>query len=561
MNLDCLYYFEEYDTSQVIRSAEEAVGEAFSTLAAHESQWGRCQKTLKAKVWDAQDEQDEESIRVSFPEARNVIARHASLMTDSNPTLTLYPAAPNTTPDAARQLTEALRGWWIAERFGLEQSRVIQAALTYGVGVIEVGWDAYRGRPYMREIDPRFIAPDPWAVNLTDATYIVKNYWLNGYEISRRWPDVDLSQLEEGEQPKSADRFGSPPKMTSRTVISGGQPMVSVPIGPPVPYRASESGGKDNYGKSGTRYKISELWLRLDERTRRVFTFSGRALLNPPVDQPFQRHFDYRWWEVERSYVGMSFVELILPMLRILNAFGTAIADNVLAFIDPVELMDLSTAELQQHAEAVPGRRIIRADGTKGFEYSETALVSPDSYRLFDICLDAIQRTSGLDPFGTMEMSRQRRSASEVEHLSERQHVTVRQDIKAWEQTMERASTALANIIAERLDRRIAVPSLSAMSPRPVIDLSPAHVRDPQGIPMEFAANVELGSIQAMSYQARSALGMVLYDKELIDAPRLLEYFLELPGVPAILEELEENKRQQLAQLAGIPEEAHLAQI
>jgi hypothetical protein len=158
--------------------------------------------------------------RISIPQLQREMLSEASDLSDVSPVIYIVKKDKS---ERDKKLEEALQAQWKHGNFNMEILKATIWALFSGNGYIEVGFDpnamAGDGEVWVKSRDPKSVAPDPFAGNDKDLSYVILKDQMYIDEMRARWPDQGYRVKKQ--------RPGAPQMGSSRLALLPG-PMSSV---------------------------------------------------------------------------------------------------------------------------------------------------------------------------------------------------------------------------------------------------------------------------------------------------------------------------------------------
>lgn len=185
-------------------------------------------------------------------EMRTLILSEASDLTESQ--LRIYITKDKRNGGRDEMLERAFRAVWARERVDIKLMYACVWALIAGTGFIEVGWDPDGhhglGDVIVRDTDPRYVLPDPDALNDQEWLYVIKEHVLDIQEIRRLFP-VSGMRVDPEDRWSLKDQKGTPQGLSA-----------PIYLGPLTPSDSFMHGTVPGYKKA--RARILDCYLRDD---------------------------------------------------------------------------------------------------------------------------------------------------------------------------------------------------------------------------------------------------------------------------------------------------------
>jgi len=572
MSLACLLYPDKYEKDELADAVERLFSESAQYWEPQRADWKSNEKRVLADFWQ---QGGDSQLLLSFPEITSVIRRHSGMMTERIPKVVAYPASPQTSMEDAELMTLVFQSLFLSQNWDVVLRKLVEDALIYSVGFVEIGWSKEKGLPTLVNVSPWDIYAEPACKSLADATWVIKRFSLYGFEVVDRYgiEPTDLVNLEHIAvvEEVSHARSKVPKRYPQSVTDSEGTHSLVYTESEPETLKLYETEKEEEEGIKYSktigellerRYRLYECWVKDTSGFYWSYVTSRNFLVSGPNKEGKHcRWHDYRWWERPvASLYGVSLVKLLASLQRLLNTLGSGAALNLEKTMDPIEVMEISVAEAQRNDLALPGQRLLTPDGAiNGVRWLEPPRLPPELFELMKMALEATNRVTGVDPLGLRDIQIRRQSATEVEAFSERQHNAILQDARLLEHALERIATAVMCLFAELQTEPVSIPAATYVYSREKIELEAnrfwagpqvipleragaAFEEGLSGTPMEFVAQVEVGSTMPTTRQARENLGLQLYDRQIIDAETLLIDFLDLPQGGVILQRMQQKQ-------------------
>ena len=517
----------------------------------------------------------------SPPEVKPIVAALVAWLTDTEPIFNALPAAAPLSPyyefydELATDLRMALQAGWQHGGVDSEVERVIWDGYTYGIGVIKTTWDPSMHRGLgdfsVRRVDPFTFYPDPNARSMDDATFFVEVRTMPAQELERRWPG-SLAKMNYGEQYRTnTDHAPTRTQPGTSPQAPMSNPGAIAPATIPnwgLPGQSRESVVED------PGVTVFEFWLRTpttgpapvpgpdaqpsnpdDERTydawRCVVIAGNRVLLDEPAEAFWshgQHPYDRYVPEDTGEMVGDSLVELLTPLQLSVNKTLASIEQNIDLMGNPVALESQRAGLPRTKITNRPGQRLpINGDVNNSFRWLDPPQMHPNiANMLVQFYIGRMGAISGLSAIVRGATPTGRNAQGVLDSVSEAAFVRVRLALRNLERCLISAGNKAASNVCEFYNSPRIVALVGPSGERAATALNTTHFYVPTAegrVPLNFQVNVDLGSQQATSRQARAQDAVQMFTIGLIDGEAALE-IINMPGWKDIAARMREYQAQ-----------------
>lgn len=517
------------------------------------TQWNKNYRMLRNKHWTNQ--RPVWMPRPEIPEIFPLIASFVGWMTDQRPIWTVSPWALPHSPYAnlmqqlGDDLSVVLEARYQDDDVEVEVEKVIWDSQIYGTGIMKIGWDETvhkgLGDLTLRRIDPYSFYPDPQANTMKEANYFIEARTYTIQELDRKYPgaaiafqngleeDVDSAptQLEQREQMPMANPGAISPATVPRMSMYGQSRMDTV-----------------NYEDAGVT--VFEAWIRehyVNERGRvidgwRVVVVAGnRILMDEPAEElwehgehPYERYVPYDLGE----FWGISLVELLTSPQESLNRILASLQYNVELLGNPVFKESTRSGLQRQQVTNRPGQRLTVNENATA-EWLDPPPLHEMIPQLMQYFLLRMETISGLSAIVRGGAAPGRNAQGVIDAMQEASFVRIRMALRNLERFLRRAGMKAAGLVVENYNEPRMVAFLGSDGTESVRALHANHFNlpgpDGQTMPLRFRLNIDVGSQNQTSREAREAKAMTMYGMGAIDDIALLEA-VDFPNRKAINE-------------------------
>lgn len=528
--------------------------------------WYRNYKMLHNQTWSPSREAWKPA--PSPPEIKPIIAAIVAWMTDTEPVFDTLPAANPFSPyydfytDLADDLRMALQSGWQHGQIDAEVEKVIWDALTYGIGWFKTTWDAGLaqglGDYAVKRVDPFTLYVDPNAKSIDEANYFVEVRTMALQDVERRWPGA-IKKLDNA---GSLHRTGTENAPT-RTQ-SGMNP--TLPMANPgaiAPARIPQYGLPGQTRESiinDPGVTVFEFWLKtttegpaptpgpdaqpLSDDDRRTYDawrcviIAGNAVLMDEPAENFWSHglhpYDRFVLEDTGEMVGDSLVEFLTPLQLSINKTLASIEQNIDLMGNPVAIETNRTGLPRTKITNRPGQRIpVNGDVNNSFRWLDPPQMHPQiANMLVQWYVGRMEAISGLSAIVRGATPTGRNAQGVLDSVSEAAFVRIRMALRNLERALISAGNKAASNVCEFYDtpRIVAVVGLDGESTARALKTTHFYTPTAQGrVPLNFQINIDLGSQQATSRQARGQIAVQGFTVGLWDGETALR-MMNIPG-------------------------------
>jgi hypothetical protein len=498
-------------------------------------------------------------------ELRTLILSEASDLTETQ--LRVYIAKDPQHWQRDETIERAFRAVWAREQVDIKLMYACVWALIVGTGFVEVGWDpdGYHGLGdvTVRDIDPRFVLPDPDALDDRTWLYTMKEHVLDIHEIRRLFPVSGLRVRPE-DRWSVKDNKSAPTGLSAPTYIGPLTPSDSFMHGTIPGYKKARARVLDCYLQDArTEEKVEEEKNHdgtplLDEsgqpklratvsamypKGRRIIGANGTILYDGPNPNP-GGDFGMLRLVLEPPigrFWGTGFVQQTSELQLAIDKLLSNNVENSTRLNNGVVVSTTNTGLDWETFAGIPAQ-IVQINPGSEFKIQYPPPMPPDMVQAPFRYLDLQRRLLGFEGARSGSPSKGNVSAELTEtEISQSQSPT---------RLRSRMLHAFVQRLAEMIFARMAagyttprtIPTVEGEAFKPV-------QWEPLPDPEKYAVYVDPASFTIMSKTMLRRMSVLLYKLRGIDRKALLE-FIGIPDAAAISKRLDEAEK--LAALAKI---------
>ncbi len=519
--------------------------QARSARRSRVNQWNRSYRILRNRTWS--QTRDAWLPTPEVPEIYPIIAAVVGWQTDQRPSWEVIPWAQPNSPhytfynDLANDLEVCLDSTWAINEGEAEVEQAVWDGYIYGTGIFKTCWDSSLegglGNAVLKRVDPYTFYPDPQATSMKDANYFIEARTMSVQELDRRWPGsaskVSSSWVEDVDTPPSESDTGSFPK-ANPAAITGTNPSYGRP-------GQSRIHGNETINDPGVT--VFEAWIRehspitfpdsdqptgVNDTWRVIIVAGNRILMNEPAidlwahgQHPYERYVPHRTGE----FWGLSMVEMLAPSQLSINRLLAALQLNVELTGNPVWIEDTRAGISRTKITNKPGTRVQTNPNSKaGWEAPPP--VSPMMAELIRFYIGEMERISGLSAITRGATPTGRNAQGVIDQIQEASFVRIRMALRNLEWSLQACGNKLASLICQNYTepRMVAIVGPQQQLQSRALRGNHFFLPTPKGrVPMKFQLNVQVGSQQATSRNARIGEADALFALGAIDEMAVLE--------------------------------------
>jgi hypothetical protein len=473
---------------------------------------------------------------VVINELRTLILSEASDLSDSD--LRIYVMRDPRTGQRDEQVERALRACWAREQINLKLAYAVCWALICGTGFIRGQWDPDgfhgMGDLIVDDVDPRYILPDPDAIDDKRWQYVIVETVMDIQEIRRLFPT-------EGMRVRPEDRWSIKDKSTKRiSAIDGGVAWAQYEgplsdtslVGRSLPgYKKGrarvldcivnddsvetvlEPDGVDSTGQPTYRSKIQAKY----PNGRRIIGANGVILFDGPNPNP-RGHFGIFRVVLEPPlgrFWGTGFVQQTSELQLAADKLMSAIVENAIRLNNGIYVASTNTGVDWESFTGIPGQ-IVTINQGSSFDIKYPPPMPPDMVQSPWRMLDMQRRLLGF-PDARMGVSARGNVSPELTETEVSQsQAPTRLRSRLLYYTVQRIAEYLFAMMAKNYTTPRAIPSVEGEHFAPVM-------WQPIENPENYHVYVDPASFQVMSRTMLKRLGLALFRLRAIDRKSVLE--------------------------------------
>lgn len=533
------------------------------------ARWNRSYRILRNRTWSAT--RDAWLPTPEVPEIYPIIAAIVGWQTDQRPSWDVSPWAIPNTPSyifyqqLAQDLQVCLDSTWAINDGEPEVEQVTWDGHIYGTGIFKSCWDSSLegglGNAVLRRVDPYTWYPDPQATSLRDCNYIIEARTMSLQEIDRRWPG-SIDKLQQGfvddidVAPDDLSGSSSFPKANPGAI----SPNTNPSYGRPGQSRINASSAITDPGVT-----VFECWIREHSKlttfnqgqaddlgyygsehvldTWRVVVVAGNRILMDEKatdlwshgQHPYDLYIPHRTGQIW----GVSMVEMLTPSQLSINRLLAALQLNTELTGNPVWVEETRAGLSRTKITNRPGTRLQKNPNSQaGWEAPPP--VNPMMFQLIEFYITEMERISGLSAISRGMTPTGRNSSGVIDQIQEASFVRIRMAMRNMEWSLRSVGNKLASLICENYTVPRIVNVIGQQGEQQARALHGNHfylATENGRAPMKFNLNVQAGSQQATSRQARIGEVDALYAMGAITEMEVLEAH-NFPNWPAVAEKV-----------------------